>query len=121
MRAIWAILGGVSLALGLLGIVLPLLPTTPFALLAAFCFARSSPRMHAWLLAHPMMGPAIVNWREEGAVSRRAKLAATIAVIATFVLSLALGVRESILLVQALALGGVMVFLWTRPEPRRAE
>lgn len=121
MRAIWATIGCASLALGLAGIFLPLLPTTPFALLAAYCFARSSPRLHRWLLAHPIMGPAIANWQEQGAVSRRAKRAATIAVALAFALSVALDVRESILIIQALALGGVMAFLWSRPEPRRAE
>ena len=118
MRVIWATLGGLSLALGMIGVFLPLLPTTPFALLAAFCFARSSPRLHAWLMAHPIMGPAIANWREQGAVSRSAKRAATVAVMLTLALSIAFEVRETILIIQALALGCVMAFLWTRPEPR---
>lgn len=121
MRAIWAVVGCASLGLGLIGVFLPLLPTTPFALLAAYCFARSSPRLHAWLLAHPLMGPAIANWRENGAVSRSAKRAATVAVMLALALSVALEVRESILIIQAIALGCVMVFLWSRPEPRRAD
>lgn len=65
--------GFTALALGLIGIVLPLLPTTPFVLLAAACFARSSERFHGWLLNHRIAGPLIREWREYRAMPRRAK------------------------------------------------
>ena len=55
-RVAWSTAGAVSLALGVLGIFLPLLPHTPFVLLAAFCFSRGSERVEAWLLAHPRFG-----------------------------------------------------------------
>ena len=61
MRVIWLIAGSISLGLGLLGVFLPLLPTVPFVLLAAFCFARSSERLHDWMLEHPKFGPAIAG------------------------------------------------------------
>lgn len=72
-RALWVAAGALALALGLVGIVLPLLPTTPFVLLAAFCFTRGSTRWEAWLLAHPRFGPVVHNWRARHAVPRRAK------------------------------------------------
>lgn len=117
MRVIWSLLGVLSLGLGLAGVFLPLLPTTPFALLAAYCFARSSPRMHRWLMEHPRLGPSVRNWREHRAISRRAKRAATAAVALAFGLSLALRLPPTILAIQGAALAGVMAFIWSRREP----
>ncbi|MFT3663457.1 YbaN family protein [Piscinibacter sp.] len=72
-RACWTAAGFASLALGIVGIFLPLLPTTPFVLLAAFCFSRGSERFETWLLAHPRFGPMVADWRARRAVPRRAK------------------------------------------------
>lgn len=72
----WTLLGMLFLLLGAVGVVLPLLPTTPFVLLAAWCFARSSPRMHAWLLANPLFGPVLLDWERRQCVSLRVKVVA---------------------------------------------
>ena len=72
----WSILGVVLLVIGGVGVVLPLLPTTPFVLAAAGCFAKSSPRMHAWLLANRVFGPVIVNWEKKQCVSLKVKATA---------------------------------------------
>lgn len=66
-------MGGAALCLGFVGIFLPLLPTTPFVLLAAFCFSRGSARWEAWLLSHPRLGPMVRDWRATRAVPLRAK------------------------------------------------
>ncbi|MFC2969981.1 YbaN family protein [Acidimangrovimonas pyrenivorans] len=116
MPWIWTAFGGLALALGAIGIFLPLLPTVPFLLLAAFCFARSSERLHDWLLGHPLFGPPIENWRQSGAISRRAKWAASLSIAAAFTLSLVLGVKPLILGIQAVTLIAVSLFIWTRPE-----
>jgi len=116
MRIFWLLGGLLSLGLGLLGVVLPLLPTVPLILLAAFCFARSSDRLHHWLLTHPRLGPPIEAWRQTGAISRAGKLWATASMAAAFAISVALGVPVLLLAVQAATLGAVALFIWTRPQ-----
>lgn len=79
--------GWVCVALGLLGALLPLLPTTPFLLLASACFMRGSPRLNAWLMAHPTFGPVLHNWHTHRAVSRTVKRKANIMIVLSFSLS----------------------------------
>ena len=75
-RAIYLLLGLGFTALGVVGAFLPLLPTTVFLILAAACFAKSSPRMEAWILDHKDFGPLVRAWRENGAIPRKAKVLA---------------------------------------------
>lgn len=78
LRIGWTLLGLAFVALGAVGIVVPGLPTTPFLLLAAACFARGSRRLEAWLLADPVFGPLIRDYREARAVPLRAKVLALV-------------------------------------------
>ncbi len=89
-RFLYLGLGFASLALGAAGVVLPLLPTVPFVLLAAFFFARSSPRLEARLLDHPRFGPHIRAWRERGAIGPAGKRAALFAFAFSALLGLVL-------------------------------
>ena len=116
-RHLWMALGWASLGLGALGVLLPLLPTTPFLLLAAYFFSRSSERLHAWLLNHRVFGPPIENWRTHRAISAKAKLAALAAMALILAISVAADVPAWTLAVQAVILIGVAVFLLTRPTP----
>ncbi|GLV29898.1 hypothetical protein TomTYG75_24150 [Sphingobium sp. TomTYG75] len=114
-RALYLAVGFMSLGLGALGIVLPLLPTVPFMILAAFCFARSSPALEARLLDHRHFGPHIRRWRDKGAISRRGKQAALAAFTFSAVLALFLVPFPWFLVPVAAALiGGT--WIWSRPE-----
>lgn len=116
MRFLWAGLGTLCVGLGVIGAFLPLLPTVPFLLLAAFLFSRSSPRLHSWILSHPQFGPVIEDWNRSGAIRPRAKRLATLSIVAVFGLSIALDVKTAVLIIQAVVLSCVLVFLWTRPS-----
>lgn len=115
-RAFFLTLGWLAVGLGFIGIVLPGLPTTPFLLVAAFAFGKGSPRLRLWLVEHPRLGPPIIDWEERGAISRRAKAMAVGAMTLVFFLSWAFGVPAAVLAIQALAMGGVAIFIVTRPD-----
>lgn len=83
MRIVYIFIGCVAVALGVIGIFLPLLPTTPFLLVAAWAFAKSSPRLETWLITHPRLGPPLRDWRERGAIPTRAKIVAVAAMAAS--------------------------------------
>ena len=117
IRPFWFAVGLASLSIGVVGAFMPLLPTTPFLLLSAYAFAKSSPRLYTWLLDHPTFGPAINNWRLHRAIGRRAKISAFCAMAATVVASLVLGVPAWILAVQTTTLLVVATFIVTRPSP----
>ena len=73
-KALLVAAGSVSLALAVLGIFLPLLPTTPFLLLASACYVRSSERLHGWLMGNPLLGPYIRNFKERRAIPLRGRV-----------------------------------------------
>lgn len=113
-KSLYLVAGLLAVALGAIGAFLPLLPTVPFLILAAFCFARSSPALERRLLEHRTIGPHILAWREHGAISRTGKRAAA----AGFVISIAVGLvtlKMPFVLgpIVAAALGGA--FVLTRP------
>jgi len=116
MQVLWRVFGLIALVLGVVGIVIPLLPTVPFLLLAAFGFARASDRLHGWLLGHPVLGPPIADWQGGGAIRRRAKWLASGSMLAVLMASAAFGPGPLLLAIQAAALGSVALFIWTRPE-----
>lgn len=115
VKPVYLVSGFVCVGLGAIGIVLPLLPTVPFFILAAFCFARSNPALERRLLDHPRYGPSLRLWRERGAISRRAKWAAT----GAFAASIAIGFLFSSwpwTLAPPLVALVSGTWLWRRPE-----
>lgn len=118
-RTLWLLLGFTSVGAGAIGAVLPLIPTTPFLLVAAFAFARSSPDLHRRLLAHPQFGPIIDNWRRYGAIDRRSKIFAVLMMAAALALSAILHAPLLLLLVQTIILAASATFILTRPGAPR--
>lgn len=116
MHYLWLVLGWLFLALGLIGVVLPVMPTVPFLLVAVWAFARSSPRLGARILRDPRFGPHLRAWRRHGAVTRKAKIAATLAMACGIGWSLWFGFDPRLIAVQALVCGAIAVWLVTRPE-----
>lgn len=112
----WRALAVACVVLGAIGIVLPVLPTVPFLLVAAWAAGKGWPRLEAWLLAHPQHGPVIRRWRDHGAVPRRAKWAASAMMLLSAVVlvltALPLWAKWSIPALMA----AVALWLWTRPE-----
>ncbi len=115
MRTIFLLLGHISIAVGFVGIFVPLLPTTPFVLLAAVCYSRGSERFHTWLHEHPRFGPVIRSWRVHGAIGMRAKIVAVITVTTSITYScIRLDMPWSAI---ALLVGlAVLTFILTRPS-----
>ena len=118
-RLLWWLLAYASLGLGIVGIVVPGLPTVPFVLLAAFAAARGSRRLHAWLLAHRRFGPLIRDWEREGAVSRRAKRLAIAMMSLCAVVMFLTAQKWWMAAIGTAIMAVVAAWLWQRPEPRQ--
>jgi uncharacterized membrane protein YbaN (DUF454 family) len=100
-------LGFLFLGLAMLGIVLPILPGTPFLLLSAWFFARSSRKWHQRLLASELFGPLILNWEQHRCISRRTKLVAIVSMVVAGSASVLFGVDSITLKIVGLSLMGV--------------
>lgn len=113
---LWRVLALASVLLGLVGVVVPGLPTVPFLLLGAWAAGKGWPRLEAWLLAHPRWGPTIRQWRERGAVPRRAKWAASLMMAVSAVVLALSAVPPWLKLGTPLVMLAVATWLWRRPE-----
>lgn len=117
IRGLWFAAGILCLALGAIGAVVPLMPTTVFLILAAAAFARSSPRLEAWLLGHPRFGPLILGWRERGAIPLPAKLLATGGIAAGYAAFLfAARPALPLAILVAAVMAAILAFILTRPS-----
>lgn len=112
----WLVLGWTCVALGFAGVVLPILPTTPFLILAAFAFSKSAPRLRQWLVEHNIFGGPIRDWEDKGAIRPRYKAMACTAMALVLLVSLFSGVSGPIILIQSLAMGSAAAFILSRPN-----
>jgi uncharacterized membrane protein YbaN (DUF454 family) len=115
-KSLWTVLGLLALALGAIGVLLPVLPTTPFIILAAFAFAKGSPRLAERLENHRIFGPIIAEWRAHGAIAPKYKAIAVGMMAITLGSSVVWGVTPKVLIVQAIVMLGAATYILTRPN-----
>ena len=117
IRLLWLLAGILAVVIGGIGVVLPLLPTTPFLLIAAFAFARSSVTLTLWLHEHPKFGPLIDNWQQYGSIDQKSKNMAMIVIVSTPVITWFFGAPWWALASQVAVLACSATFILTRPLP----
>lgn len=115
-RGLFLLVGLSSLALGVIGIVVPLLPSVPFILLAAFCFARSSQTLHRWLMSHPWFSDALKQWQQHRAIRKGLKRRALFFTALSFCLSILVVPLLWLKLMLLTMACGLLLFLWKIPE-----
>lgn len=109
--------GIISFALGIIGAFLPIMPTVPFILLSAFCFSKSSHKIHDWMIGHPKMGPHIISWRDEGIIPLKVKHFVTVVVPISFAFTFSLvQIHIAIEITLVVIATGVLLFIWSRPH-----
>ena len=116
-RHLYFAAGWVLTAIGVIGLVLPLMPGTIFLIAAAWCFSRSSPRFEAWLIGHPKLGPQVVAWRRTGSIARRTKYIACGSMVLSFALAAASDAPPIALWATGACLIAAGTYVASRPEP----
>lgn len=117
LRYLLVLAGLLCIALGIVGVFLPVLPTTPFMLLAAACFARSSPRFHSALLNSKMFGPIIQQWQTQRSIPKKAKQQAIFLIVVAFTVSIVFFVQDIVIRVLLVVIAaGLIGFLLRLPS-----
>lgn len=116
-KTLLLISGHFFLTLGVAGAFLPVLPTTPFLLLAAYCYSKSSNKLHSWILNHKYLGPPLNDWEKNGVIGLKAKILATVMLGLVLIfripyLKIALAIKITAIVILVL----VLVFIWSRPS-----
>lgn len=117
-KNLYILLGWLFIALGALGVVLPILPTTPFLIVALALFSKSSPRFHKMLLDNRWFGPVLKQWEENRTVSRHTKINAFAAIVIVFAISIALFNHRAEIQFMLASLAAILIFfIWRLKEP----
>ena len=120
-RPFWFAAGSLSLMIGMIGVVLPVLPTTCFVLFAAFAYSKSTPRMARYLETHPVFGPIITDWRAHGAIAPRFKAIAVATMAAVLAVSIVMGLSATVVAIQAVCIAAAATYILSRPSGPRKE
>ncbi len=116
-KYLYLFVGCLSFIVGFAALFIPILPTTPFILLAAFCFSKSSERFHHWLLKHHLFGPVIKDWQDNGAIAIKAKIVAlTMLTVSAIFISQKTNIGSEVKLVALTVLASIATFILTRPS-----
>ncbi len=105
-----------ALLVGVIGVFLPILPTTPLVLLAAFFFGKGSPRLHGWLAGHSLFGPIIIEWEARGVIAPRYRCMAYGLMAVGLGLSVWKGLHPGVLVVQAVGIGWAVWYIRSKPK-----
>jgi len=117
VRWLWIVAGIICLILATIGIIMPLLPTTPLVILAAFCFSKGSTRLHLWLHNNRYFGPLLQDWETYGVIRTKSKVMATIAIILIFSLSLYFtSIHIFLKCFLVLLAFCLLTYIWSRPS-----
>ena len=113
---IWRLMAIVSVLLGVIGVVVPGLPTVPFMILAAWAASKGWPQLEHWLVNHKRYGPHISRWRENGSIPRRAKVYATAMMLFSVSVLILSDMPSWGVLVISCIMGLTLVWMWRRPD-----
>lgn len=117
LRTLWSVIGVLALSLGAIGAVLPFLPTTPFVILAAFAFGKSSPALQAWLERSRIFGGVIANWHRNGAIAPRYKAISLMMMLGALALGLASSMPLAAKIAQGFIMAAAATYVLSRPNP----
>jgi len=120
-RLVALILAYLFLVLAIVGVFLPGFPTVPFLLLTAWFAARGSDRLHSWLYSHPHLGKLLIDWEQQGAVSRTSKAIAVLMLIISWVVMYHRLNNIWILVGIAVLFVAITTYILSRPEPNRSK
>lgn len=110
MKPIWFVFAWISFVVGIIGAFLPILPTTPFLILSAYLFSKSSPRFHKWIMELPIAGAAVRDWQENRVIKPRAKILCTLMIIVSLVVIV---MNQKIVLPVKIIVPLILVSVWS--------
>jgi uncharacterized protein len=115
-KFLWKILGFLSLGMAYIGVITPGLPYSPFVVFAAYCFAKSSPRMHAWIMNHKTFGPFITNWNQKRVFPLKLKFFMLASMSVSLLIMFFTGVKTIGIISTAIFMGLVAIWAWRFPS-----
>jgi uncharacterized membrane protein YbaN (DUF454 family) len=115
-KFLWKILGFLSLGMAYIGVITPGLPYSPFVVFAAYCFAKSSPRMHAWIMNHKTFGPFINNWNQKRVFPLKLKFFMLASMSVSLLIMFFTGVKPIGIISTAIFMGLVAIWAWRFPS-----